>query len=218
MTHNTVLAGQVAAWRIARRLCPADRAPQPRQPSAHVAPERHRCPWSGPHRRRPRDPRHRLLPARPRVPVPAAPRVSLVHGRCRDVRAWRVPLCSLDADLDSPLDILMNGGTAAPFWNMYTFAQFMYARVRGGRAQSDTLFPGTTAALLLHNVVTALRLRPTSFTQLHYYSQTPFEFRASRRPAALLQVPPAARGSRTGDRHTGRGRPAHAVVSGGEAR
>ena len=39
-----------------------------------------------------------------------------------------------DADLDSPLDLLMNGGTTAPFWNMHTFAQFMFARVRGGRA------------------------------------------------------------------------------------
>ena len=25
-----------------------------------------------------------------------------------------------DADLDSPLDLLMNGGATAPFWNMYT--------------------------------------------------------------------------------------------------
>lgn len=38
-----------------------------------------------------------------------------------------------DADIDSPLDLLMNGGVTAPFWNMHTFAQFMFARVRGGR-------------------------------------------------------------------------------------
>jgi hypothetical protein len=29
-----------------------------------------------------------------------------------------------DADVDSPLDLLMNGGATSPFWNMDTFARF----------------------------------------------------------------------------------------------
>ena len=37
-----------------------------------------------------------------------------------------------DADLDSPLDLLMNGGVTAPFWNMHTFAQFMFAGCAAG--------------------------------------------------------------------------------------
>ena len=53
-----------------------------------------------------------------------------------------------DADVNSPLDLLMNGGTAAPFWNMYTFAQFMYAKMRGGRTHLITIFPGTIRAAL----------------------------------------------------------------------
>ncbi len=103
-----------------------------------------------------------------------------------------------DADLDSPLDILMNGGTTAPFWNMWTFAQFMYARVRGGRAHVIPYFRNNPRCF--HNVVIALRLRPTSFTQLHYYSQTPFEFRArdGRLRYCKFRLLPEDRGPETG--------------------
>jgi arachidonate 5-lipoxygenase len=80
------------------------------------------------------------------------------------------------ADIDSPLDLLMNGGSAAPFWNMHTFAQFMLARVRGGRAHLIPYFQANPRCF--ENVVSALRLRPDSFASLRYYSQTPFEFRA----------------------------------------
>ena len=51
-----------------------------------------------------------------------------------------------------------------------------------------------------HNVVIALRLRPTSFTQLHYYSQTPFEFRArdDRLRYCKFRLLPEDRGPETG--------------------
>lgn len=103
-----------------------------------------------------------------------------------------------DADLDSPLDILMNGGTTAPFWNMYTFAQFMYARVLGGRAHVIPYFQNNPRCF--RNVVDALRLRPTSFTQLHYHSQTPFEFRArdGRLRYCKFRLLPEDRGPETG--------------------
>jgi arachidonate 5-lipoxygenase len=81
-----------------------------------------------------------------------------------------------DADTKGPLDLLMNGGTAAPFWNMHTFAQFMYAKIRGGRAHMIPYFQANPRCY--ENVVSALRLRPDSFASLRYYTQTPFEFRA----------------------------------------
>jgi catalase len=81
-----------------------------------------------------------------------------------------------DADVKGPLDLLMNGGTAAPFWNMYTFAQFMYAKIRGGRAHLIAYFQANPRCF--ENVMSALRLRPDSFASLRYHTQTPFEFRA----------------------------------------
>jgi hypothetical protein len=81
-----------------------------------------------------------------------------------------------DADVESPLDLLMNGGTAAPFWNMYTFAQFMYAKMRGGRAHLISYFRANPRCF--ENVVSSLRLRPDSFASLRYHTQTPFQFRA----------------------------------------
>jgi hypothetical protein len=81
-----------------------------------------------------------------------------------------------DTDIDGPLDLLMNGGTAAPFWNMYTFAQFMYAKMRGGRAHLIPYFQANPRCF--ENVMSALRLRPDSFASLRYFTQAPFEFRA----------------------------------------
>ena len=81
-----------------------------------------------------------------------------------------------DEDVKSPLDLLMNGGATAPFWNMSTFAQFMYSKIRGGRAHMIPYFKANPRCF--ENVVGALRLRPDSFASLRYHSQTPFEFRA----------------------------------------
>jgi hypothetical protein len=100
--------------------------------------------------------------------------VSLMDDAGLFVRAASLKFA--DADIDSPLDLLMNGGTAAPFWNMHTFAQFMLARMRGGRAHLIPYFQANPRCF--KNVVSALRLRPDSFASLRYYSQTPFEFRA----------------------------------------
>ena len=103
-----------------------------------------------------------------------------------------------DADVESPLDLLMNGGTAAPFWNMHTFAQFMLAKMRGGRAHLIPYFQANPRCF--ENVVSALRLRPDSFASLHYHSQTPFEFRASdgRLRYCRFRMLPEDRGPETG--------------------
>ena len=103
-----------------------------------------------------------------------------------------------DADVESPLDLLMNGGTAAPFWNMHTFAQFMLAKMRGGRAHLIPYFQANPRCF--ENVVSALRLRPDSFASLRYHSQTPFEFRASdgRLRYCRFRMLPEDRGPETG--------------------
>ena len=100
--------------------------------------------------------------------------VSLMDDAGLFVRAASLKFA--DTDVKSPLDLLMNGGTAAPFWNMYTFAQFMYARMRGGRAHLIPYFQANPRCF--ENVNSALRLRPDSFASLRYHTQTPFEFRA----------------------------------------
>src|SRR5712664_202321 len=103
-----------------------------------------------------------------------------------------------DADVKSPLDLLMNGGTAAPFWNMYTFAQFMYAKIRGGRAHLIAYFQANPRCF--ENVVSALRLRPDSFASLRYHTQTPFEFRGrdGRLRYCKFRLLPEDRGPETG--------------------
>jgi hypothetical protein len=103
-----------------------------------------------------------------------------------------------DADIESPLDLLMNGGTAAPFWNMYTFAQFMYARMRGGRAHLIPYFQANPRCF--ENVNSALRLRPDSFASLRYHTQTPFEFRTrdGRLRYCKFRLLPEDRGPETG--------------------
>lgn len=81
-----------------------------------------------------------------------------------------------DENVESPLDILMNTGTAVPFWNLSTFGQAMFATMRGGRAKRIPYFRRNPRCF--ENFVKALRLRPKSFSQLYYHSQTPLEFRA----------------------------------------
>ena len=122
--------------------------------------------------------------------------VSLMDDAGLFVRAASLKFA--DADIESPLDLLMNGGTASPFWNMYTFAQFMFARMRGGRAHLIPYFQANPRCF--ENVVSALRLRPTSFSQLRYHTQTPFEFRArdGRLRYCKFRLLPEDRGPETG--------------------
>jgi arachidonate 5-lipoxygenase len=102
-----------------------------------------------------------------------------------------------DANYASPLDLLMNTGQTAPFWNMWTFFTFMLAVIRGARAKLIPFYQANTRCLA--NVVVALR-RPTTFAQLHYHSQTPFEFRAfdDRLRYIRFRLMPADRGPETG--------------------
>src|SRR5687767_194534 len=40
-----------------------------------------------------------------------------------------------DSNDKSPLDLLMNTGQTAPFWNLWTFMTFMFGVIRGARAK-----------------------------------------------------------------------------------
>jgi hypothetical protein len=81
-----------------------------------------------------------------------------------------------DERVSSPFDMLMNNGNSTPFWNMDTFFQFMRKRMRGGRAHLIDYFRRNPRCYM--NVRDAVRLDPTSFAHLHYYSQIPLAFRA----------------------------------------
>ena len=74
----------------------------------------------------------------------------------------------------SECDLLMNGGVAAPFWNMDTFWQFMRARMKGGREHLISYFERNPRCYF--NVRDALRRNPESFTDQRYYTQTPLRF------------------------------------------
>ena len=84
-----------------------------------------------------------------------------------------------DAPIDSPFDLLMNTGTASPFWNMDTFWQFTRAKVKGGRAKLISYFQRNPRCYM--NVRAALRLDPASYSDQHYHSQTPLQFFAEDR-------------------------------------
>lgn len=79
-----------------------------------------------------------------------------------------------DSPTDSPMDVLMNTGTAAPFWNMDTFWQFTFAKLVGGRTHLIGYFQRNPRCYM--NVRSALRRDPTSYALQHYHSQTPLRF------------------------------------------
>ena len=104
--------------------------------------------------------------------------------------------------IESPLDLLMNGGNAAPFWNMDTFWQFMRARMKGGRAHLIDYFRRNPRCYF--NVRDALRRNPESFTDQHFYTQTPLRFHAddgSLRYAKFRLLPGDRETSETGLPH-----------------
>lgn len=79
-----------------------------------------------------------------------------------------------DSPTNSPLDLLMNTGTAAPFWNMDTFWQFTFAKLIGGRAHLIGYFKRNPRCYM--NVRAAVRRDPSSYADQHYHSQTPLRF------------------------------------------
>ena len=96
-----------------------------------------------------------------------------------------------DDPIDSPFDLKMNTGVAAPFWNMDTFWQFTSARIRGGRGKLVDYFIRNPRCFW--NVRSALRRDPKSFANQHFYSQTPLRFLAAdgRERYARFRLMPA---------------------------
>jgi hypothetical protein len=79
-----------------------------------------------------------------------------------------------DAPIHSPCDLLMNTGVAGPFWNMDTFWQFTWAKIKGGRAELIDYFRRNPRCYW--NVRSAVRRDPQSFAHQHFHSQTPLQF------------------------------------------
>lgn len=103
-----------------------------------------------------------------------------------------------DAREESPLDLLMNNGQTSFFWDVASFQGFGEVTDKG----RDPFFvkwmeqyPLTRKSLL-----ESVRRDPSTFAQLYYYSQTPFEFRArdGRSRFVKFRLVPGDRGPETG--------------------
>lgn len=81
-----------------------------------------------------------------------------------------------DTDFESPLDLLMNSGETAPFYDAWTFVQFMYLTVRGRNPHAVRYMK--KYPLAARGVQVSLRRDPESFARMSYYSKTPFLFDA----------------------------------------
>jgi len=114
--------------------------------------------------------------------------VSFMDDAALVVRAASIKFA--DEDVASPFDMLMNNGTATPFWNMDTFKQFMSAKMKGGRTSLIDFFRRNPRCYM--NVRDAVRRDPESFANLFYHSQIPLEFHAAdgvRRYAKFRLIP-----------------------------
>ncbi|MEO1491191.1 MAG: lipoxygenase family protein [Pseudomonadota bacterium] len=100
--------------------------------------------------------------------------VSFMDDAALVVRAASIKFA--DENVSSPFDMLMNNGNTTPFWNMDTFWQFMRARMKGGRAHLVEYFKRNPRCYF--NVRDAVRRNPSSFANLHYYSQIPIRYHA----------------------------------------
>jgi catalase len=81
-----------------------------------------------------------------------------------------------DTDYESPLDLLMNTGATAPFYDAWTFVQFMYLTIRGRNPHAIPYMK--KYPLAARGVQASLRRAPESFARMSYYSKTPFRFDA----------------------------------------
>ena len=79
-----------------------------------------------------------------------------------------------DSDDKSPLDLLMNTGSASPFYNIVTFWQFMKTSIGGGRVKSIEFLKNNQRCFV--NFRRAVRRNPETFAQMYYHTQTIFEF------------------------------------------
>jgi Lipoxygenase len=109
-----------------------------------------------------------------------------------------------DAPIDSPFDMLMNTGTAAPFWNLDTFWQFTVGKLKGGRAHLVAYFKRNPRCYM--NVRAAVRRDPDSYSDQHYHSQTPLQFIADDgklRYAKFRLLPAVAEAAKPGTSTSG---------------
>jgi hypothetical protein len=103
-----------------------------------------------------------------------------------------------DSDDRSPLDLLMNNGSATPFYSMSTFWGFMQVSIAGGREKITKFMQENPRCYI--NFRRALRRDPETFAQLYYYTQTIFQFKAldGKERYIRFRLIPENRGQETG--------------------
>jgi hypothetical protein len=103
-----------------------------------------------------------------------------------------------NSDDKSPLDLLMNTGSASPFYSLVTFWQFMKTSIGGGRVKSIEFLKNNPRCFV--NFRRAVRRDPETFAQMYYHTQTIFEFCADdgKERYTRFRLIPEDRGRETG--------------------
>jgi len=89
-----------------------------------------------------------------------------------DIRGCALKLSDKDG---SQMDLVMNTGTTAVFWNVPSFIDFVKGK-KGGKEGQRLLLERSPLAYTA--AISGLRRKPSSFTGLHYYTQVVFNFSA----------------------------------------
>ena len=92
--------------------------------------------------------------------------------------------CSLkfaDSDFESPLDLIMNSGPIGAFWNIESFMDFVQARVGTKPTEDDWESQRQWTMrrpMGFIGSIESIRIAPSSFAAMGYYSKIAFAFRA----------------------------------------
>ncbi|SMD42836.1 Catalase [Aquiflexum balticum DSM 16537] len=99
---------------------------------------------------------------------------SFMDDAMRVVRSMSIKMA--DTNYKSPMDIELNTGETALFWSIASFFRFAkYKKTRFGMQYEEYYRKYPTG---VEGAQVGMRRNPTSFSNLRYYSQTPFLYRA----------------------------------------
>ncbi len=111
----------------------------------------------------------KILPCRVRHAA-----ASFMDDAMRVVRSMSIKMA--DTSKKSPMDIELNTGETALFWSVASFFRFAkYKKTRFGMQYEDYYRKYPTG---VEGAQVGMRRNPTSFTNLKYYSQTPYIYEA----------------------------------------
>lgn len=95
------------------------------------------------------------------------------------VRSCSIKLA--DHDWDSPLDLILNSGVIGAFWNLESFLDFVQARIGSSPRNGDWEGQKEWAKrrpMGFVGSIGSLRIGPSSFADIHYYSKVVFPLTA----------------------------------------